>query len=55
VTFMNHRLIHRFLTGIKRKPDDELSANSGLSCIPKPKSGKYVESYLSFGFTSVYN
>jgi hypothetical protein len=34
-------------------PDGEPTANSTQSCISKPKSRKYDESYLSFGFTSV--
>jgi hypothetical protein len=36
--------------GIKRKPDDEPTVNSSRSCISKPKSCKYDQSYLSFGF-----
>jgi hypothetical protein len=51
--FLNNRIMHRFLTGLKREADDEPTANSSSSCIPKPKSCKYDGSYLSFGFMSV--
>jgi hypothetical protein len=45
--------MHRFLMGIKRKPDDEPTANSSRSCMSKLKLHKHDKSYLSFSFTSV--
>jgi hypothetical protein len=51
--FLNHRIMHRFLTGIKRKVDEEPTANCSRSCISKPNSCKYDASYLSLGVATV--
>jgi hypothetical protein len=45
--------MEKFLTGVKRKPDTEPVPCSSQPGISKPKSRKYDESSLSFGFTSV--
>lgn len=41
-----------FLTVAERKPADDTTTNS--TSVNKPKSGKYCESYLSLGYTDVF-
>jgi hypothetical protein len=48
-----NKVMEKFLTGVKRKPCNEPVPCSSQLGISKPKSRKYDESYLSFGFTSV--
>jgi hypothetical protein len=48
---LNPRIMHRFLTGLKRKPGEEPKANNSSNITSTSKSLKKDESYLSFGFT----
>jgi hypothetical protein len=53
-SFLNHRIMHRFLMGRNRKPDDEPTTNSCLLVYRnRNRTSTYNEAYLSFGFTSV--
>jgi hypothetical protein len=48
-----NEVMEKFLTGVKRKPNNEPVPCSSQPEISKPKLRKYDESYLFFGFTSV--